>query len=152
MRGSSPNGGGLQEKDDTPGWLTHWKAILGTAVSAMAAAGFSGTYGFFWYSSSGLLIKGPFGLSLALGHTTSVLTGGALLTAAKAAAATAGHAAPLFVAAALVYYIPKDTVFDFLKKIFRKIWDAICDVAAWLWEKVKDISASFFAVFDGTWS
>ncbi|KAM7211381.1 hypothetical protein V8F06_013232 [Rhypophila decipiens] len=48
MRGSSPNGGGLQEKDDTPGWLTHWKAILGTAVSAVAAAGFFAVFDGTW--------------------------------------------------------------------------------------------------------
>lgn len=145
MSGLSPNGGVLQQKDDTPSWLTHWKAIIGTAVSAVAAAGYAGTYGFFWYSSSGLIIKGPFGLSLALGHTTSVLIGGAMLGVAATGTA-------IFVAGALVYYIPKYTVFEFLKKVFWKIWDSICDVAAWLWEKVKDLSASFFAVFDGSWS
>lgn len=146
--GSSPNSGG----DGTPGWLTNWKAIIGTAVSAIATAGYAGTYGFFWYSSTGLLIKGPFGLSLALGHTTSVLTGGSMMAMASAGAAAGAATASLIFAGAFVYYIPKDTVFDLLKKTFWKIWDVIRDVASWLWEGVKHLSVSFYEVFDGSWS
>ncbi len=130
----------MRDKDmafqDTPGWLERWRAIVAIAFGAIGG-GAAGFYGFCAYSSSGILLTGPAGLSLSIGHTSFLVAGGGGMAAFGTAIA----------AGALVYFIPWDKVFAFVREAFKKIWEVVRDVIAWVWDKIKSLPASLMSFF-----
>lgn len=120
---------------DTPGWLERWRAIVTIAFGAIGG-GAAGFYGFCAYSSSGILLTGPAGLSISIGHKNFLAGGGGMATFGTAIAA-----------GALAYFIPWDKVFAFLREAFKKVWEAVRDVIAWVWDKIKSLPASLMSFF-----
>jgi hypothetical protein len=121
--------------DETETWFSKWRSLLAVVLGAGAgAAGFGGAI---WMGAGGVFIKGPFGLSLAAGYFSSGVIGGGCVIGGVAAVA----------AAAVVYLVPWDKVFEYVKQALWKIWDYISEVVTWIWEKIKGMAstvASFF--------
>jgi hypothetical protein len=76
-------------------------------------------------------------LSLSIRHTNFLVAGGGDI-------ATFGTT---ITASTLVYFVPWDRVFAFLREAFKKIWEVVRNVIAWVWNKIKSLPASLMSFF-----
>ncbi|KAK6855698.1 hypothetical protein PG995_007849 [Apiospora arundinis] len=110
-------------------WFEKWKSVL---ASVMFAKGFYSHFaGVFWCSGTGIYVKGPLGLAIGA-HTFTA--GGALFSASAGAG--------LMAAAGIMYFIPWDRVFSYLKAQLWRIWEKICQIADWIREKLKTLAST----------
>jgi len=95
------------------GWARFYCPVLPMS-RVRAAVGVStacASLHFIWFNAGGFFVKGPVGLYLAGGYFKIRAVGGACLASVGAGGA-AGVAA-----AAFVYYMPWEAIWDFLKKV-----------------------------------
>ncbi|RFU26659.1 hypothetical protein B7463_g9682, partial [Scytalidium lignicola] len=109
--------------DKTETWFEKWKGLLAVIIGGGAGCAAGG--GFMHFSAAGITIKGPFGLSMAAGYANCTLGG--------ACAVGVGTAV---VAGLLVYFIPWDQVFDFIRRQLSKIWNHVRDTITWIWKRL----------------
>ncbi|KIW93592.1 uncharacterized protein Z519_06197 [Cladophialophora bantiana CBS 173.52] len=121
--------------DETENWFNKWRSLL--AVILGAGAGVVGGIGAIWCGAGGVFIKGPFGLFLAAGYFNCAAIGGACMAGGVTAIA----------AAAVVYFVPWEKVFAYVKQTLWKIWDYICEVVTWIWEKIKGMASTVVSFF-----
>lgn len=117
--------------DQTDNWFNRWNGLLATIIGAGTGAyGIGGTV---WISGGGVYIKGPLGLSIAAGYFNMAAFAGALGTGGIMAIAAWGG----------VYFVPWDRLWILVREKLSQIWDIICDVATWIWEKMKGLASNF---------
>ena len=116
-------------------WWTKWKGL----VAMVIGAGAGGLCGFMWYSAGGVYIQGPFGFKLAMGYVNFAAAGAAGMTGVACGIATG----------AAIYLIPWDKVFNYIMRKLWSIWDKICEVVSWVWEKIKEWRKALLSMITG---
>ncbi|KAF5722729.1 hypothetical protein FMUND_2606 [Fusarium mundagurra] len=118
--------------DGTEMWFQKWKSFLATAMAAGAGAGAVGMTNGFWMIAGGIAVKGPFGLSMAAGYAT----------AGSFAAVGAAGVGSAVAAYGMVYFIPWDRLWDFLRAKLWQIWDKIWEVLVWIKDKLAKLAST----------
>ncbi|KAF5648929.1 hypothetical protein F52700_747 [Fusarium sp. NRRL 52700] len=80
----------------------------------------------------GIMVKGPCGLYMAAGNAT--VGGFWAVGAAGVGSAVAAYG--------MVYFIPWDRVWDFLRAKLWQIWDKICEVLVWIKDKLTELAST----------
>ncbi|KAF4456707.1 hypothetical protein F53441_1263 [Fusarium austroafricanum] len=112
----------------TDTWFQKWKTLLATVIAA--GAGGAGMAGGFWMSAGGIMVKGPWGLSVAAGYATVACGGTAII--AGAGSAIVGFGA--------VYFIPWDRVWKIFRAKLWNIWDMIWETLVWIKDKLVQLA------------
>ena len=113
-------------------WFKNLFSLITKVIGgAIGVTGVVASYCFTWFNSGGFFIKGPLGLYLSGGYFNAGAVGAASLRAIGLKV-SAGLSA-----AALVYFVPWDTVLGYLKKFLLVVWDRIKEYAMHIWEKLK---------------
>lgn len=125
---------GTDEADGTESWFSKCKAFLAVVIGA--GAGVAGAGGAFWCSAGGFFMKGPLGFSLSAGYFSGAAIGGACMAGCGTSIA----------AAAAVYFIPWEKVFEYAKRLLFKVWGYICDVFSWIGEKMRTLASTVISM------
>ncbi|KAK3385694.1 hypothetical protein B0H63DRAFT_473420 [Podospora didyma] len=120
----------VKEGGNSLAWFRQCMALLagmlGIVASTVSKAAIARA--FLSCNAKGVMIKGPLGLRIAANCVTAT---GSIVLGAEAAGVVA--------AAATVYFVPWERVFQAVANSVSWIWDQVKETMAWVWEKIKEM-------------
>lgn len=117
--------------DGSESWFQKWKGVIATVIGL--GAGVGGAMATVKITAAGLYVSGPLGLSIAAGFVH-----GSMFAGAAAFGTGVGLGA-----AAMVYFIPWDVFFAYLKQKLWRIWESVVEAVKWVLNKMRELASTF---------